>query len=154
VLHSPIKKGRELSAMGRYLIIVLLLLSACSNKNIDLSDPSRDKTFQELKGATKVIEVVMLRIYAFSPKGELTLHAQKGNGNIKWDEKGLSLFVSRDYVQPQRDLMNESWIDYLEKMRKALQGVYTKSSVGKMDFPGETYVQWDEKGATFFAPKL
>ena len=139
--------------MGRYLIIILLLLSACSPRNVDLSDPSRDKTFQEIKGAMRVIEVVMLRIYALSSKGEMTLQARKGNGTIKWDEKGMSLFVSKDYVQPQKDQMNESWIDYLEKMTGALQEVYTKSSVGKMDFPGETYVQWDEKGSTLFAPR-
>jgi hypothetical protein len=104
-------------------------------------DYLQGKTFRELKEAIPVLRVVISKIYALSPKGEFSLEAEKGNGNIRWDENGLALFVSRDYVQPQKDLMNESWIDYLEKMRRRLQEVYTKSSEGKMHFSEETYVQ-------------
>ncbi|MFB3883814.1 MAG: hypothetical protein ACE144_01225 [Thermodesulfobacteriota bacterium] len=137
----------------RYLVILLLLLSACSLKNSGFRDSSRDNTLEELKETIRGLEAVIPRIYALSPRGEMALQAEKGSGNIKWDEKGFAFFISRDYVQPERDPINERWIDYLEKMRKGLQEVYKNSSAGKIDFPGEAYVEWDEKGTTLFTPR-
>ncbi len=129
--------------MKRYLIIILLLFSACSPKNVNLPDVLQNKDYSNF------IES-LVKLYAVSPKGEFYVNAQRGKGYIKWDEQGATLFMSRDFV-PNPNLPGA---DDLNKSIRIFQEVYSKSSEGKIYIKGtETYVRWDDNGITIFVPK-
>lgn len=132
--------------MRQYLIVILFLLSACSHKYIGLANEFQGEKFQETKNTIS-------KLYAVSSSGEVNLNAQKGNGYFKWDEKGMTVFISKDFVQSQNP-PKERWAEELEKMRKELQKQYSKNSWGKSYIPGtEIYMQWDERGVTVFIPR-
>ena len=140
--RAPQTEGDVL--MKRYIIIILLLLSACSPKNVDFPKVFQDKKIQDFKES-------IAKLYAVSSKGEYYINAQKGKGYVKWDEQGVTIFVSRDFVAnpnvPRAENFNKS-------IREFYQEVYSKSSEGKIYIQGtETYVRWDDNGLTIFVPK-
>ncbi len=95
--------------MKQYLIIILLLLSACSPKNANLSVmPQHDTKPNTFREDLAKINEGLTEIYAVSPKGEVHINAQKGNAYLKWDEQGLTIFLSPDFVANPGDPWGEN----------------------------------------------
>ncbi len=138
--------------MKQCLIIILLLLSACSPKNANLPVMSQ----QDAKSDTFREDLAKLReglttIYAASPKkGEVNINADKGNAYVKWDEQGMTIFLSRDFVPDPSQPLAEKLNEFLTQFHKS---VYSNAE-GKLFIPGtDVYFQFDVRGITLFVPK-
>ena len=137
--------------MKQCLIIILLLLSACSPKNTNLPVMSQQDTKSNpyREGSAKLKEG-LTAIYAVSPKGEVNLNAEKGNAYVKWDEQGVTIFLSGDFVPKPGQPLAENVNKFLTQFH---QSVYSNAE-GKMFIPGtDVYFQFDDKGITLFVPK-
>jgi tetratricopeptide (TPR) repeat protein len=137
--------------MKQYLIVILLLLSACSPRNANLpvmsQQDTRSNTFR--KDLAKIKEG-LTTTYAVSPKGEVNLNAEKGNAYVKWDEQGMTMFLSRDFVPSPSYPLAEKLNKFLTEFH---QSVYSNAE-GKIFVPGtDVYLQFDDKGITLFVPK-
>lgn len=144
--------------MKQCLIIILLLLSACSPKNVNLPNVSQEDTksqtqdtkFQTLGTRFQGLKEILTKLYAVSSKGEVTINAQKGNAYMKWDDHGVTIFFSRDFVANP----SEPWADKLNKsIMKFAQGIYSRSEGKVFIERTEAYLQWDDSGITFVIPK-
>jgi len=135
--------------MRQYLIIILLLLSACAPKNVGSPNVDLPNVFQDKK--LQVFKESLTKLYASSSKGQIYINAQKGTAYMKWDEKGATIFISRDFVPDPSNPLAEN-LNRL--MRQFNQKVYSRSSEGKTYIQGtEAYVRWDDNGLTLFVPK-
>ena len=134
--------GKRGGFMRQYLIVILLLLSACSHKYTGLPNEFQGEKFEEMKNS-------MSKLYAVASSGEVNLNAQKGNGYVKWDEKGATFFISEDFVPADKHSAEE-----FKKVRECLQKLYGMSSMSEGYVRGtEIQMQWDERGATVFRPR-
>ena len=133
------------------LIIILLLLSACSPKNVNLPATSQqDKEPHNFRQDLEKIKEGLRALYGVSSKGEINFNAQKGNAYLKWDQQGVTTFLSRDFVADPSNRLGEDLNKFLTEFR---QSVYSNSE-GKMYIPGtDVSFQIDDKGITLFIPK-
>lgn len=138
--------------MKQSFIIILLLLSACSPKNANFPATSQQDTkpYTYRENIAKLKKQFLTEVYSTSSKGEINLNAEKGNAYFKWDEQGMTIFWSRDFVPSPSQKGAEELNKFLTEFR---QSVYSNSE-GKMYIPGtDVYFQFDDKGITLFVPK-
>jgi tetratricopeptide (TPR) repeat protein len=117
--------------------------SSASEQGAILKKPAKtqDNALQEMRETRS-------KIYAVSSKGEINLQAQRGSGFVRWDETGVTIFMSKDYLAPQNQGA-PGLFDAIEKLRGGLEELYTKSPEDRIYLvEGDTYMQWDDKGLT------
>lgn len=135
----------------QFFIIILLLLSACSPKNINLPSISQQDTKPHYIGEVSEAIKEMLKIYKVSLKGEINFNAQKGKAYVKWDEEGVTLFLSRDFAANPDNPLAEKLNGILTEFNKSLYS----TAEGKQYLLGtEVYYQFDDNELIFFIPKI